>query len=219
MAIYITGDIHGKIDRFKQNKFTAEDIVIVCGDFGMPWNNDEESERNLAWLAEQPYQVLYIDGNHEDYDLLNLYPKTQLYGGTVHKLADNIYHLMRGEIYTIEDKPFFCFGGATSVDRWWRIEHESWWREENYTFLEARKALENLDKYGWDVDYVLTHTAPLKFSNLLVGDKQHLEPCPTADFLSELEPKIKRKMWCFGHFHMDEELERAKAVYRNVVQL
>lgn len=216
MSIYITGDIHGKIDRFKENQFSTGDIVIVCGDFGMPWNNDAESELNLGWLAIQAYTVLFIDGNHEDFDMLYSFPEQELYGGKVHKLADNVFHLMRGEVYTIEGKMFFCFGGATSVDWWWRIEHESWWREENYNVLEAKRSFENLDKCGWDVDVILSHTAPLRLSAQLVDDKQHNEPCPTAEFLSELETKLKYKRWYFGHFHMDMDVENARCLYKAV---
>ncbi len=42
--IYVTGDCHGDWQRFskvffpEQNEMTKEDIVIVCGDFGL-WHN------------------------------------------------------------------------------------------------------------------------------------------------------------------------------------
>lgn len=146
MSIYITGDIHGKIERFKNMQLTKDDIVIVLGDFGIPWNSDVQGDNNLKWLSEQPYTILFIDGNHEDFDMLYSFPKVEAYGGIVHILTDNIFHLMRGEIYTIAGKTFFCFGGATSVDRWWRTEHETWWKEENYNYMEALNAYDRLDK-------------------------------------------------------------------------
>lgn len=43
MAIYITGDIHGNPERLSNKRLKPfglelnnRDIVIVCGDFGMP---------------------------------------------------------------------------------------------------------------------------------------------------------------------------------------
>ena len=45
--IYITGDIHGDPTRFskeafpEQSKMTKEDYVIVCGDFGLVWDQME----------------------------------------------------------------------------------------------------------------------------------------------------------------------------------
>lgn len=43
--IYITGDIHGSPERlgvhsfYEQKETTRDDIVIICGDFGMVWEN------------------------------------------------------------------------------------------------------------------------------------------------------------------------------------
>ena len=34
----------------------------------------------------------------------------------MHKIRDSVIHLMRGEIYDIDDKKFFTFGGARSHD-------------------------------------------------------------------------------------------------------
>ena len=128
MAIYITGDIHGKPERLSNKRlklFGLElnnwDIVIVCGDFGILWN-----ENDKYWLAEKPFTTLFVDGNHENYDLLYSYPVENLFGGKVHKIKDNIFHLMRGEVFNIDGLTFFAFGGATSTDKAGRIEHISW---------------------------------------------------------------------------------------------
>ncbi|MCI5599128.1 MAG: metallophosphatase, partial [Ruminococcus sp.] len=47
--IYITGDTHQNIDISKlntknfpeQKELTKSDYVIICGDFGMVWNNSK----------------------------------------------------------------------------------------------------------------------------------------------------------------------------------
>ena len=51
-------------------------------------------------------------------------------GGYVHKLRHNLIHLMRGEIYIIEGKTFFTFGGGYSIDKPFRKENVSWWPAE-----------------------------------------------------------------------------------------
>ena len=46
MSVWVTGDVHGSIDigklsgrRWPEGKgLTRDDLLIVCGDFGMPWN-------------------------------------------------------------------------------------------------------------------------------------------------------------------------------------
>lgn len=38
--VYITGDMHGDLSRFKNpifKKLKAGDVLIVCGDFGFIW--------------------------------------------------------------------------------------------------------------------------------------------------------------------------------------
>ena len=70
MAIYITGDIHGNPERLSNKKLKpfgielgADDIVIICGDFGMPWHGEDEYW--FKWLAEKPFTMFFIDANHK----------------------------------------------------------------------------------------------------------------------------------------------------------
>ncbi len=84
--IYITGDTHGEIGHFSklvmdgEHKWTAKDTLIVCGDFGFIWHNPEDEEnyaedqKRLDTLAKKPYRILFVDGNHENFDLLYTYP-------------------------------------------------------------------------------------------------------------------------------------------------
>ena len=118
--IYITGDCHGDWKRFSMDSFpeqqgmTRDDFVIVCGDFGL-WNNDKTEK---WWLAEKNFTVLFVDGNHENFDRLygDEFDIVDFYGGKAHKIQDNLYHLMRGYIFNICEKKIFAFGGAQSHD-------------------------------------------------------------------------------------------------------
>lgn len=124
--IYITGDTHADFSRFEeenfpiQNEMTKDDYVIICGDFGGVWDFEIESMRekmNLDWLNSRNFTTLFVDGNHENYTrLYNDYPEKEWHGGNVHQIRDSIYHLMRGEVYNIDDKNIFAFGGARSHD-------------------------------------------------------------------------------------------------------
>ena len=79
MAIYITGDIHSNPERLSNKNFkrqgllplTKGDIVLLCGDFGLPWAMDKYDKHWLEWLSERPATVAFVDGNHENFDLLN----------------------------------------------------------------------------------------------------------------------------------------------------
>ena len=108
--IYVTGDTHGDFTRFdpaifpEQAEMTKDDYVIICGDFGGVWNTDPHNSKeneSLDWLESCPFTTLFVDGNHENFDLLNSYPVTEWNGGTVHVIRKNIIHLMRGQVFDI----------------------------------------------------------------------------------------------------------------------
>ena len=63
------------------------------------------------------------------------------HGGKVHFIKESVIHLMRGQIYTIDGKTFFTFGGGYSCDIETRVEHRSWWQQELPTTQEWNEAL------------------------------------------------------------------------------
>ena len=118
--IYLTGDTHGDLSCFKNpklNKLGEKDYLIVCGDFGFLWDSEsEEEKKKLEQLKKKKYTICFVDGVHENFDIINSYQPYRWKGGNAHKIADNIFHLMRGEIFTFEGKTFFAMGGGESDD-------------------------------------------------------------------------------------------------------
>lgn len=100
--ICVTGDTHGNQDRWLNQihpALSAGDIIIIAGDFGVGfWNGRHFSEETFYdWLEQQNYTVLFVDGNHCDFDKLQRYPTAKWCGGKVHQLRRNLLHLMRGK--------------------------------------------------------------------------------------------------------------------------
>ncbi len=99
--IFITGDTHGVVDCFKLITFgkemplTKKDYVIVAGDFGGVWDQ-KNLESDLQIYTDLPFTTLFVDGNHENFDILNSYPVTEWIGGKVHMIKPDVIHLMRG---------------------------------------------------------------------------------------------------------------------------
>ena len=87
---------------------------MICGDFGFVWDLGEEDKWWLNWLAAKPWTTLFVDGNHENHDILEQWDVTNWHGGKVHKLNESVIHLMRGQVYEIDGKKWFTFGGAKS---------------------------------------------------------------------------------------------------------
>ena len=86
--IYITGDTHGYFTRFSAKRLrkagmelTQEDYIIICGDFGLCWAEDKTFEYHCKNFAEKPYTILWVQGNHENYDMIGEYPLEEWHGG------------------------------------------------------------------------------------------------------------------------------------------
>ena len=100
----MTGDIHASYDIAKLSEscfdtagLTKDDYVIICGDFGLVWNNSASEQYWLRWLDARPFTTLFVDGNHEGFSLLNSFLETTWNGGAVHQVATSVLHLKRGQ--------------------------------------------------------------------------------------------------------------------------
>lgn len=108
-------------------------------------------------------------------------------------------------------------GGARSHDREYRIEHISWWEQEMPTSAEMERAIEALDKFGWEVDYVITHCAPKSVQKMVCS---WYENDPLVSFLERVRTDLKFKRWYFGHYHIDRTFgEQFEALYNRVIPM
>jgi len=226
MSIYVTGDIHASHDIQKlnttlfpeQKKLTRNDYVIILGDFGLTWDDSEETKYWLKWLEDKTFTTLFIDGNHENFDRLYQYPIVEYLGGKTHKLSDSIYHLMRGEIFTIEGLKFFAFGGGISIDKVYRRPHISWWEQEIPNYTEIENGFANLEKVENTVDIVLTHAAPSDISMQVLG--HHCEVDEVTKILDAFKCKIYCKKWYFGHHHTDQTVnDKFTVMYNKIIKV
>ena len=221
--IYVTGDLHGNFERFKPKYFpeqanmTKDDMVIIAGDFGGVWFGDSRDDETLDWLERLPFTLAFVCGNHENYDALERYPVDDWHGGKVHRVRSHVLHLMRGQIFELESYRFFTMGGAKSHDTNHRINHISWWRQELPSDEEYSEALQNLERYNWQVDYIITHCAPTSIA--LMGSR-HNEADRLTDFLQDVRERAKYHYWLFGHYHDNKAVdEKHILLWEQIVQI
>ncbi len=223
--IFVTGDTHGIADIEKLRRFSEEtsnltkaDYMIVLGDFGGVWS-EATLDSYRALYEAFPFTTLFIDGNHENFDLLESFPVEMWRGGKVHVISSDLIHLMRGQIYELGGKTFFTFGGATSLDRYRRVEGVSWWRRELPTYEELDEGIAALRERGGKVDFILTHSCDeraLWYPPLRSGG-QLFSTYPENRMLSWLEDNAEYGHWYFGHYHLDGDLtERKTVLYREI---
>lgn len=245
--IYVTGDMHGSFSRLKRKSFaeqihmTKSDYVIICGDFGI-WDNSPQEREWMKWLDAKPFTTLFVDGNHENFDRLSKYPVSDWNGGKVQYINDSVIHLMRGQVYELCGKLLFTMGGASSHDisagildpdapdfktkkkqldahfAMYRINHLSWWKEELPSQEEYEISRNNLSRYGWKVDYIITHCCPSSILNTFSNGIY--QPDHLTEFLDEVKDRCSFDHWFFGHYH-DNRIVQEKYVmlYKKILQI
>ena len=248
--IYVTGDCHQDFEKFstrnfpEQKQLTKEDYVIVCGDFGGVWSIIKESAEEaclLDWLNEKPFTTLFVDGNHENFDRLYSYPEEEWHGGKIHKIRPSIFHLMRGQVYEIDGKKIFAFGGARSHDidggileitdpyfklkqrrleqDWipYRVNHISWWKEELASKKEMEEGRKSLAVHHNTVDYIVTHCCASSILHAMSRGRYQADV--ETDYLEEIRQNTKYTKWYFGHYHGDQEVtEKETLLYKKIIK-
>ena len=216
--VYLIGDIHGDITQImKENlhnngiKISRNDVLIVLGDFGIMFKDTEQQRLALDYIGQLNYYVAFIDGNHENFDYLKSLPIVTKWGNKVHKLNNRCFHLLRGNIYKIEGHKYLCFGGATSIDRAYRTLGESYWLEEEPSFVDINTLGKSIkDNSIEHIDFILTHTC----SNLVLHKMKSIKPiddgCKTRLVLDKVYDLLKdiNHVWFYGHFHTHETISK-----------
>ena len=211
MATFLKGDIHGNlfeiIDFINRFNLGKNDNIIILGDCGIAWRKDKKDlAQNIKLWNEcgNEVKLYFIDGNHENFNILNSLPIENNMG----KIADNIYHLRRGQVYEFENKKILVCGGADSIDKYRRIENFTWWKEEAI----SQETIDDIPAGHYD--YVLTHCCPrsvfeknrIYLSTLQFLDENKINHS-SEDMLEQLKSKITFDHWFFAHYHINRNLD------------
>ena len=226
MSILLSGDFHAnernelnaitKIALIKKYQKKYDDIKyhIILGDGGFLWpGNEKREEKNFKKLAERPFPVLSVIGNHEP--ILGILGHPDLeevdigIGEKViqiKKEAPFVAYLKRGKIYNIENFKFLVLGGALSIDKEFRRPNLTWWENEYWSEDEKNELLLKLEKEK-HFDYVLTHTGPNRINRAINPYKPVFLIRKFFDevalFNEKVDEMISCKQWFCGHWHTD----------------
>ena len=84
---------------------------------------------------------------------------------------------------------------------------EKVFKKDMKIYIGKKKCEEMLEKHGWEVDVILTHTCPEKFEPremFLDGLNPDLVDKSTEKWLDKIEKKTDYKLWYAGHYHADK---------------
>ena len=251
--VYITGDCHANWKKFsresfpEQDELTRDDFVIVCGDFGI-WHDNRTERWWLRWMTEKKFTILFVDGNHENFDRLygDEFEVVDFHGGKAHKIRENVYHLMRGYVFDLCGKKFFAFGGASShdiedgildrndfvsdeefnnairkwyeQDKWFRVNHISWWKEEMPSQEEMNFGLQTLAEHDNRVDFIISHCCPQEIASIFSHGSY--KPDQLTTYFNTISATVDFSKWFFGHYHNNTEiLGKFVMLYEQIVRV
>lgn len=204
------GDWHGNWPQAEKvlNFAIEQDIKVIVqlGDFGIWFNDKPFLNKIQRKLDENDLWLYFIDGNHENFD--RLYEKRLAEDG-LRRVRDRIFHLPRGFRWNWDGISFLALGGAASIDKKFRREGHSWWRQEQIDDEDIRVSI-----YDGIVDVMLTHDSPASAPNTIVDDPQGqtqaagyfgweaLEYCKNhRERLRDVTDILVPKVILHGHYH------------------
>lgn len=230
--ILFSGDTHGDADHVEwlilRASMVKADVVFVLGDFGI-WDHLDGGRFTNAVSREAEkagIPVLFLPGNHENYDLLFAWESSKP------RLADGFYLIKPGLLYsprghrwTWHGTRFMSLGGAYSVDKQPRVLQDHMALLKAQRRQEEGRSLTHRDRYllrtgqlqWWaqeeisqeelrhalrpgEVDVLLTHDKPRKATP--GWDRKDLEQCwPNQEAIQEVVDEKKPKLLLHGHLH------------------
>ena len=228
--IYITGDTHGNFDRIMyfchRMQTTKEDILIVLGDAGINYYLNDRDLLLKRFLDRMPITLFCIHGNHEQRPyVIPSYTEMMWHGGNVYmeKEHPSILFAKDGEIYDFNGKKAIAIGGAYSVDKFYRLARHYRWYDNEQPSEDIKQTVEGrLELMGWKIDYVLSHTTPLKYEPVEVFlpmiDQSTVDKS-TEIWLGEIEERLTYEKWYCGHYHTEKKVDRIQLMFEDIEML
>lgn len=202
--IFLTGDIHGDMGRFKSASklhMGKNDVLTVCGDFGFIWDGSLKEKAKVKIIGRRKHVTMFVDGCNENHKLLTEYPIVNIFGGKARKISGNLYCMVRGEIYDIYGTTMFAFGGGDAGDAFSSKKNDP-------ALLPSGEEMEsaslNLRRASDKVDLIVTHDVPTRLKSFLDPESNKLTHLNA--FLEDVCLTVKFKQWYFGKYHSNKKI-------------
>ena len=135
----------------------------------------------------------------------------------------NLIFAQDGEIYDFNGKKAVVIGGAYSIDKFYRLAGGAQWFESEQPDEHIKRYVENqLIKNNWKVDYVFSHTVPLRYEPrwaFFPNFDQSTVDKSTETWLDSIEQKLDYDRWYAGHYHVACNLDRVNILFEDFIEL
>ena len=218
--IYITGDVHRDFERIieftKKYQTTLNDYLIILGDVGLNYYEDERDDKLKNEVSKLPINIVCVKGNHEESpENISSYEIKKMFSGNVYieNKYPNLIFLKDGEIYNIDNQKVLVIGGAYSirhdVEKFLKLGFRYFDSEQPSD--EVKNKVLNLIEKDNNIDIILSHTCPYKYQPVeafYVSVDQGMVDKTTELFLDKIEEKVNYKKWYCGHFHINKTIDK-----------
>lgn len=200
--VVVAGDWHGdKLWMMKSilwaNRRQQANIVVQVGDIGL-FEMRDLTFLNLE-LSKRDMWLLFIDGNHDNHELIATLPRDEHGFGVV---SSRIRHIPRGHTFEVNGQVWMGFGGASSIDRHFRTEGVDWWRGELITYDDVMRV------QGKRADVLVTHEVPMgvasidhRYPNSRWPAERLAESEAQRLMLREVFDEVQPSLLLHGHHH------------------
>lgn len=200
--IYLTGDFHGDKRRFRakaMRRLKKGDTLIICGDFGFIWDGSKHEKRLLARIGRLRYNVLFVEGAHDNLSLLREYPTEQWQGGLTHTISGNLRHLIRGERFVLENTSVLALGGGYPPDD---LQERALVSDALPSTKEIVDICGRMQECDWAADIVVSHSAPTNIDACITHRMSDVSLLTAL--LDTVQQRAKFRTWCFGSYHLNK---------------
>lgn len=222
LELIFCGDIHGELRKLVWSLVYSKKLsninVICLGDFGMGFGKpryfDLLYQKISNRLEKNNITIYALRGNHDDptyFDGNHDYPRLKF--------------IKDYEVFELSGLRILPIGGASSVDRNWRVKFNekmknlgsskrSWWKEER-PIQVSTKQLPN------KVDIIISHEAPLSFEPVIVRESGLDEDIynnilEDRHYLDSILKEVVAKYWFHGHYHRSTSGSYGDLLYRGL---
>lgn len=222
-SVYCIGDIHGNFNALKgfiRQKDIHKSLLIVCGDCGLGFEKNKHYTQTvfpelLKTLTTYDDYLVFIHGNHDNPDLFN----SNIFNyDRLNAIPD--YTILN--IFYDEDKcavkhSILCIGGATSIDRTYRIKvmEENARRKMIYSHCSFDEAYEKTQKLYWDNEAPVYNEEILKLIDKTVYP---IDIVCTHTAPSFCDPQMKNgiEYWLTKDEKLSDDLDKERKVFDNI---
>ena len=210
--IFVTGDLHADLERFTDKRLRQlrkGDSLLICGDFGLIWDGSDKEKRLLKKLGKKKYNILFVEGAHENFDELEKYETEEWCGGLTRHISGNLRQLVRGYIFDISGKRIFAFGGGRGEENGGEppCSEESRTRYEVPSPEELAASDERLAALGGRVDHIISYEAPQTVGEFIHGGKA--EASTVSVYLEGKKDTLSYDHWFFGKHHVTKIIPKS----------